>query len=454
MTNGRFSGIRVGTLALAAALLSGSTGCGAISALTNPKAAWAFQEPAPMAVILRRADAARATATNVDRLLNATPIDASSKWIAKIALKKADVEVSLKEIGTDQDYVVPANAKLRVIPAEAWAKVLSGLCPHESKFPNMFASVNAEVGTAYVDVAGQARTIGKLKSDKEAEVTALDVKDISASDKEAHEKKKKEIEDQIDKTNTEYKPKVDAFMAKLKEEAAKASPEVKKQLSLAMVGFKHAVDDAKMANSVALLRYPMAMPGMPQELKTQAKRIVADVIEDKTGHRPTLEKFDPDIKLDNGVKFTLNGMPPEALAGIKPEALLEEITIRAKDYATHVLTLTAFIAETQDLLDLEGQVIKTTMDAIEADEAKVTGAGDDLGEIKVELDAVAAAAGAGAVTAKAGKGGKASRHPVPMTSCSEGKAPNSADDKGGKGGKGKGGKGPEKALEKAPPKKK
>lgn len=426
MANARSSIHHAGQVALAAALLSGSTGCGALSALTNPKAAWALQEPAPMAVILRRADAARATATNVDRLLNATAVDASSKWIAKIALKKSDVEVSLKEIGGDPDYVAPAGAKLRVIPAEAWARVLSGLCPHESKYPNLFASANAEVGTSYVEIAGQARTIGKLKADKEQEVTALDVKDISASDKEAHEKKKKEIEQQIDKTDAEYKPRVEAFLTKLKAEAAKASPEVKTQLSLAMVGFKRAVDDAKLANSVALLRYPMAMPSMPQELKTQAKRIVADVIEDKTGHRPTLEKFDPDIKLDNGVKLTLNGLPPEALAGLKPEAILEDITVRARDYAARVLTLTAFIAETQDLLELEGQVIKSTMEAVEVDEAKLKGAGDDLGEILVEIDV---AAGAGAVIAK-GKGGKSSRHPVPMTACSDAKA---AKDKGGKG---------------------
>lgn len=110
-------------------------------------------------------------------------------------------------------------------------------------------------------------------------------------------------------------------MDKWKGEVGKAPPEVKKQLTLAMVGFKRAVEDAKLSNSVALLRYPLAMPGMPQELKTQAKRIVADVVEERTGHRPTLEKFEPDIKLDGGVKLTLNGLPPEALVGIKPDQL-------------------------------------------------------------------------------------------------------------------------------------
>ena len=177
----------------AGVLLASSTGCGVMSAMANPKAAWALQEPAPMAVILRRADVARATATNVDRLLSTTGVDASSKWVAKIALKKADAEAALKDIGADPDYVVPKGAKIGVVQAEAWAKLLADLCPHESKFPNLIATVSTEVATDYADIAGQAKKLAKLKADKAAEETALDAKDISASDKEEHEKKKTEI---------------------------------------------------------------------------------------------------------------------------------------------------------------------------------------------------------------------------------------------------------------------
>ena len=34
------------------------TGCGMLSAVANPKVAWAFNDPAPMTVVVRRADAA------------------------------------------------------------------------------------------------------------------------------------------------------------------------------------------------------------------------------------------------------------------------------------------------------------------------------------------------------------------------------------------------------------
>jgi hypothetical protein len=453
----------IAQLTLGAALALGSAGCSVFSALGNPKAAWALQEPAPMSVILRRADVARATAVNVDRLMGSTGVDQESKWVAKIALKKADVEPMLKEVSVDPDYAVPPNAKVRVVQAEAWARVLTSLCSTEKKFPSLIHSVSPEVAASYGEIAGQAKTIAKLKADKEAEARAIDDKDTPASEKEAHEKKKREIEEQIDKTEAEYKPKVEAFLTKWKGEIGKAPPEAKKQISLAMVGFKHAVEDAKVANSVALLRYPLAMPGMPNELKTQAKRIVADVVEDKTGHRPTLEKFDPDIKLEGGgVKLTLNGLPPEAIGGLKPDALLGEVTKRAKDYATRVLTLAAFIAETQELLELEEQVIKNAMDGLEVDEKKVDGAGEDLSELKVELDAAAAAAaGAGAVTAKGGKGGggKKTRFPVPMAAaCDEAAKKGGGKDDMAKGGKDKGGKdkgGKDKgAKDKGEPKKK
>ena len=47
------------TAALGAAMLAAGTGCGAMTAIANPKAVWALGEPAPMAVVLRRGDARR-----------------------------------------------------------------------------------------------------------------------------------------------------------------------------------------------------------------------------------------------------------------------------------------------------------------------------------------------------------------------------------------------------------
>src|SRR3954452_14880771 len=89
---------RMGAVLVTAGLGVASGGCGAMSALANPKAGWALQEPAPMTVILRRADVARATAKQVERLLGETGVNPQSKWIPKLALKRDESEALLKEI--------------------------------------------------------------------------------------------------------------------------------------------------------------------------------------------------------------------------------------------------------------------------------------------------------------------------------------------------------------------
>src|SRR5438093_170776 len=64
-------------------MLSVGTGCGALKAAANPKVAWAVGDPAPMSVVVRRADAADTTAKEVDRLLTSTPASDDSAWVQK-----------------------------------------------------------------------------------------------------------------------------------------------------------------------------------------------------------------------------------------------------------------------------------------------------------------------------------------------------------------------------------
>ena len=216
---------------------------------------------------------------------------------------------------------MPPGAKLRVVQAEAWARVLSDVCPHETKYTSLFAAVGPDVESAYGDVSADAELLTSLKGSKEDEQNAIDDKALTDEDKrEEHRKKKQEIEDLIGKTQTEYRSKLDAFIAKLKEGAAKAPPEAKKQMPVALVALKHAVDDAKLANSVAILRYPLAMPAMPQELKTQAKRILADSVQDKTGHRPNLDNADPKVIAGGrrGGSSRSPACPRRRLAGSSP----------------------------------------------------------------------------------------------------------------------------------------
>src|SRR5271166_1571027 len=77
-------------------LLLSMTGCGALGAMANPKVAWAIQDPAPMSVVVRRADAAEATAKQVDRILTATPASPDAGWLGTVGPKPEDAAGEVK----------------------------------------------------------------------------------------------------------------------------------------------------------------------------------------------------------------------------------------------------------------------------------------------------------------------------------------------------------------------
>ena len=80
----------IGTTAFLGTIVAASTGCGVLSAAANPKVAWAINDPAPMSVVVRRADVAEKTAKEVDRVMTDTPANDDSAWLAAVAPKKED----------------------------------------------------------------------------------------------------------------------------------------------------------------------------------------------------------------------------------------------------------------------------------------------------------------------------------------------------------------------------
>jgi hypothetical protein len=180
---------------------------------------------------------------------------------------------------------------------------------------------------------------------------------------------------------------------------------VKKQMPVVLVALKRAIDDAKLANSAAMVRYPLALPQMPQDLKEQAKRILASTVQEKTGHRPNLDNADPQVTYADGeVKLTLAGLPPEALGGLPPDALLHDVVGRTESYVERVLTFPTYVAETQDMLDRESEIVRAAMDGFEVDESQ-TVAGDDLSDLEV------------AIAQAEGDAAKGKPHAVPMGAC-------------------------------------
>ena len=126
----------VGQSAVLCALLATGTGCGAIKAAANPKVAWAVGDPAPMSVVVRRADQAEKTAQNVDRLMTETPADESSEWLGKVGPDTQVATEQLTELRKHELYVTG----VRIVAAEVWAKQLAAL---EKKDPSKVAPAKA-----------------------------------------------------------------------------------------------------------------------------------------------------------------------------------------------------------------------------------------------------------------------------------------------------------------------
>src|SRR5271154_4922206 len=136
------------------------TGCGALGAMANPKVAWAIQDPAPMSVVVRRADAAEATAKQVDRILTATPASPGADWLQTVGPRPEDAAGEGKAIKSEPMY---AKARARVVPAEVWARTLADIQSTGGSSPNLFAMISSDLADAYATITAKEADIADAK---------------------------------------------------------------------------------------------------------------------------------------------------------------------------------------------------------------------------------------------------------------------------------------------------
>src|SRR5579883_3461718 len=236
-------------------LLSFGTGCGAISAMANPKVGWALNDPAPMDVVTRRLDAADTTSKEVDRLLTATPAGADSEWLGKTAPQPADAAAQMKAFADDPQY---KNTHARVVAAEVWARALALVDAEKGDQPNLLALINADLGQQYERVMAKKREIAEVRKQIGAEEEARDAKGVSDEEKKQHKEKIKELEKRADALEDEVAPLQKELVKNAKDLAAKTPADVRDKIGQALVNLRQAVDDAEIANGAAAVRYPLA----------------------------------------------------------------------------------------------------------------------------------------------------------------------------------------------------
>lgn len=365
--------------AIALGLSMFGTGCGAVGAMTNPGSFWAIQEPAPMQVVVRRAEVAGATADQVDRLIAHTPIDEATKEAAKLSADEA--KTLLTAIGGDPVY--SGLQGVRVVPAEAWLDKLAHVCA-SGEGKSAIQYLGDDVAAAYTKVSELGNEIAALEAKVELEEAA---KEKEGADAAAHEKTIADLEKQIDDKEASFEPLVEDLVGKIKTASAGLSAEDKATLTPFVASLRVAVGDAIAANQAAIVRYPLATPGISDDVQKAAARFAADSVEDQIGARPDLTGIQPDVKLEGtDVKLTLNNVPAEKIGDIKVDQLVADTSTRTTTYFGRTLSLLGYTEEVNTRLELQEKILEAWVEGLGASGALPQGIGT--------LEVVAAPGGA------------------------------------------------------------
>jgi hypothetical protein len=357
-----------GSLLGTSILLSLTTGCGTLSAFANPKVAWAIQDPAPMSVVVRRADAASTTATEVERLLTKTPTSSDSAWLAQVGPDPKDAAAELKALTMDPMYM---KSKARVISAEVWIRTLPGITNDQGDKPNILAAIDPDLGDSYSQIMAKKVEIAGEKALIEQEETAIDDKNTSADDKKEHQATEDKLEKMVSKSEDEVAPLEKKFLDAVKTASKKVPADVQAKFAPAIANLLQAVDDADIANSAAAVRYPLAIRSILDSAKEMAPIFVADIIEEKTGSRPA-GQLDVSVTLD-GTKVTLDikGLTKAQLGSIDVGDVTAQAIDREQKWVTHAVGLLPFIGTTKETLSFEHEVLADLMDGFGGSATKV-----------------------------------------------------------------------------------
>lgn len=336
------------------------TGCGALSAMANPKVAWAISDPAPMSVVVRRADAAEGTSKQVDRLLTATPASPESDWLKNVGPKPEVAAQDMKALTEDPMYKV---SRARVVPAEVWMRTLGDLQSTDGSSPNVLAMVSQDLGDQYAAITAKEQEIAQLDARIEAEKQARDAKGASDGDKKAHDTAIDDLKSQKSKKEDEVDPLKKKFLDACKDAAAQTPADRREALAPALVNLRQAVDDASIADGAAAVRYPLALKSIVDSVKEVVPVFVADIIEEQTGHRPVMTGFKPDVSLDGtDVKLTINGLSKDDLGKMDVGDLTTQTIGRTKDWVVHAIGLYGAIAASKDRLSFEQDTLDALLD--------------------------------------------------------------------------------------------
>ena len=210
------------------------------------------------------------------------------------------------------------------------------------------------------------KEMGEAKGQISVLEAANDEKGISDAEKKANKSKIEGLEKTVDRLEDEAEKLSKEFIPKAKASAQKAAPEVRERFGATLVNLRQAVDDANISNSAAAVRYPMAATTLLDSAKQMAKVYVADVIEEKTGKRPSTQSLQPGVTMEGGkVQVTLNGLSASDLGSLSVGDVTTEVASRTTAWSKRALGLLGTISATKEVLGFEEEVLSALIDGFQ-----------------------------------------------------------------------------------------
>jgi hypothetical protein len=340
------------SLAFVGVALSTSTGCGTLSAIGNPGALWAINDPASLPVVVRRADAAETTTKEVNRLLTATPTGKDSDWTLNVAPDPKEAAADMKALTQDPEY---AKTRARVVAAEVWIRTLPNVQSTSTEHPNLLAAIDQDLADSYAAILAKQAEMASLEVQVQAEKAAASADGVTPEDKKTHEDAAAKLAKQESDDDAQVAPLQTAFLGKVKDACAKVSPDDQKRFAPAVANLLQALDDADVANSAAAIKYPLVVKTLPDAVKSVVPSIAADVVEEQTGARPSLANLKVSIKLSGGVSIGVDGLGD--VGNLKPADVVTETVKRSVKWTTHAMTLLGTVSSTKHAINFERDVL-------------------------------------------------------------------------------------------------
>ena len=353
-------------LALSLAATPGLSGCAAMLSIGNPSAAVKVAEGAHLGVVVRRAEAAVETATEVDRLLIVTPVGGKAKWPEKVLITQAEAQKILLSAAKTGTYV---NQPADIMPVEVWARLLPELKAEQGDHPSLLAHIDPEIAAQYGKILEKYEKYVSLRESAARAQEALDKQEDSLDDpaKAALKEKIEKTEADADAAETAFDDAKTAFVDSAKTGAAKASPAVREQVGPVLMRLREAVSDADTANGAALVRYPLAVSSLVGDAQTQASVFLADVIEEKSGKRPDTRGIRPTVEFEGVTpKIGINGLTSEHLGKLDLAEVSSETVRRTTEWLNKATTLMVWAPSTSTALSYQADVLDALLAGFEA----------------------------------------------------------------------------------------